>query len=299
MDKQTTVGFIGLGTMGKPMATNLAKAGYPMVVHSRTREKAESLIAQGARWAESPAELASLSDIVITMLPDSPDVWEVITGEKGVLKGAKAGTIVIDMSTISPEIARLLAEECKKKSVEFLDAPVTGGEAGAISATLSIMIGGPAETLDKVRPVLQCLGSRITRMGGPGAGQTAKLCNQVICGLNILACCEGLALGIACGLDPNTLLDAIQGGAAGSWMLSNLAPKMVSGDWAPGFRIALQQKDLRLALECASRAKVPLFGTAVTHQAFRIAEASGYADEGTQALFKALCELAGLTQTTE
>ncbi|MGQ9455949.1 MAG: NAD(P)-dependent oxidoreductase [Armatimonadota bacterium] len=299
MDKQTTVGFIGLGTMGKPMATNLVKAGYPVVVHSRTREKAESLIAQGVRWAESPAELASLSDVVITMLPDSSDVLEVINGEKGVLKGARAGTVVIDMSTISPEVTRLLADECKKKSVQFLDAPVTGGEAGAISATLSIMVGGPTETLDRVRPVLQCLGSCITHMGGPGAGQTAKLCNQVICGLNILACCEGLTLGIACGLDPNTLLNAIQGGAAGSWMLSNLAPKMLSGDWAPGFRIALQQKDLRLALECASRVKFPLFGTAVTHQVFRVAEAYGYADEGTQALFKALCELAGLEQTAK
>jgi 3-hydroxyisobutyrate dehydrogenase len=293
MDRRT-IGFIGLGTMGRPMATNLLKTGYSLVVHSRTRAKADSLLAQGAQWADSPAELAANCDVILTMLPDSPDVWSVVTGERGVLRGVRSGSILVDMSTISPEVARNLAAECERSGVKFLDAPVTGGESGAIAGTLSIMVGGSAETLNEVRPILQCLGSRITHMGGFGAGQTAKLCNQIICGLNILACCEGLAFGAAAGLGLNVLLAAIQGGAASSWMLSNLAPKMLSGDWSPGFRIALQEKDLRLALEYAEQRKLPLIGTAIAHQLFKAAEAAGLSEEGTQSLFKTIRALGGI-----
>ncbi len=290
MDKYN-VGFIGLGTMGRPMASNIVKAGHNLVVHSRTRAKADSLLAQGAVWADSPAEVAHRSEVIITMLPDSPDVLQVATGENSILQGAKRGSVFVDMSTISPEVARKLAVECNRAGVEFLDAPVTGGEIGAIKGTLSIMVGGPIKTLEKVRPVLECVGNQITHMGDHGAGQTAKICNQIICGLNILACCEGLALAASAGLDLNTLLRAIQNGAAGSWMLSNLAPKMLEADWAPGFRIALQAKDLRLALETAEREKVPLVGTAVAHQLFKVAEAMGCGDKGTQVLFKIIRSL--------
>ncbi|MDH7601967.1 MAG: NAD(P)-dependent oxidoreductase [Armatimonadota bacterium] len=292
MDKPK-VGFIGLGTMGRPMAANILAAGYYLVVHSRTRAKAESLLDQGANWADSPAEVASRSEVVITMLPDSPDVWSVATGEKGILQGASQGLVFVDMSTISPDTARRLASQCEQVGVEFLDAPVTGGEVGAVNATLSVMVGGPVETLAKVRPILECLGKQITHMGGHGAGQTAKLCNQIICALNILACCEGLSLAASTGLDLKKLLGAIQNGAAGSWMLSNLAPKMLESDWSPGFRIALQAKDLRLALESAERENVPLAGTALTHQLFKAAQAMGFGDEGTQALFKTIRLLSG------
>jgi 3-hydroxyisobutyrate dehydrogenase len=290
LEKQT-LGFIGLGTMGRPVAANLLNAGYPLRVYNRTRAKADPVIAAGAEWAESPAGAARGADVVITMLSDSPVVRDAMTGSDGVLAGAEKGAVVIDMSTISPAVAVEIASECERAGVSFLDAPVSGGESGAVAGTLSIMVGGPKEALELVRPILEVVGSRITYMGGSGKGQTAKLCNQVVCGLTILAACEGLALGLASELDLTTLLEAIGGGAAGSWMLSNLAPKMVARDWAPGFRVALQQKDLRLALEWAAQNKLPLVGTAAVHQLFRVAEAAGGSDEGTQALFKAVCAL--------
>ena len=289
-----TIGFIGLGTMGRPMALNLIKAGYKLRVFNRTMSKSEELIALGAHACESCEEAARGSSIVITMLSDSPVVKEAVLGETGALKGCSAGTVIVDMSTIAPSVAADIAKQCKSASVDFIDAPVSGGESGAIAGTLSVMVGGSEEALESVREVLNVLSSKITYMGESGKGQAAKLCNQVICGLNILATCEGLALGTSLGLDPSILLDAICGGAAGSWMLSNLAPKMVDNDWAPGFTIALQQKDLRLALESAAEKRLPLIGTGVAQQLFRSAEAMGFGEEGTQALFKAIKALAAL-----
>lgn len=282
------IGFIGLGTMGRPMALNLLKAGYAVRVFNRTASKMEALIAAGAGRAQSYADAADGSDVLITMLSDSDDVREVVLGAGGALAGCAKGTVIIDMSTISPGVAREIGEACSVGGVGFLDAPVTGGESGAVAGTLSIMVGGDESILDSVRDVLGALSSKITHMGPSGSGQAAKLCNQVICGLNILAVSEGLALGEAAGLDPNRLLEAISGGAAGSWMLSSLGPKMIARDWAPGFRIALQRKDLRLALGLAAESDLPLSGTTCAKQAFDAAGASGWDDEGTQALIKAV-----------
>jgi len=273
------------------MALHLVKAGHEVKVYNRTASKMEPLIIEGAKSAESYAGAADGSDVVITMLSDSPDVREVILGSNGVLKGCKPGTVIIDMSTISPAVAKDIAARCVNNGVEFLDAPVTGGETGAVAGTLSILVGGKEAVLEHVRPVFDVMGSRITYMGPSGSGQAAKLCNQVICGLNILAVCEGMALAEASGIDKKVLLEAISTGAAGSWMLSNLGPKMIAEDWAPGFKIALQQKDLRLALESACESKLPLMGTALVQQILRIAEAGGCSDEGTQAAIKAVLKL--------
>lgn len=289
-----TIGFIGLGTMGRPMALNLLRAGYELRIYNRTESKAAALVPDGAVACESCEDAARGASVVITMLSDSPVVKEAILGELGALKGSSAGSVFIDMSTISPTMAIEIAQECKSAGVEFLDAPVSGGESGAIVGTLSVMVGGSKEAFERTSDVLNVLSSKITYMGESGKGQAAKLCNQVICGLNILATCEGLALGKSLGLDLQILLDAISGGAAGSWMLSNLAPKMIANDWAPGFRIALQQKDIRLALESAAEKKLPLVGTATVQQLFRSAEAMGFGEEGTQALFRTIKTLAAL-----
>jgi len=287
------VGFIGLGIMGRPMAINLLKAGYPLTVWNRTRSKMEELIALGAYGANSPKEVAERSDVVITMVTDSPDVEEVILGPDGVIHGARPGLIVIDMSTISPAVTRRIASELAKKGVKMLDAPVSGGEKGAKEATLSIMVGGPRDAFEECLPIFEALGKKIVYMGPSGSGQTAKLCNQVICALNIQAVCEGLMLGAKAGLDLKKLLEAVSAGAASSWMLVNLGPKMIERDFKPGFKIRHQQKDLRLALELAAELKMPLPGTALVHQLLRIVEAEGLGEEGTQAAIIAMEKISG------
>ncbi|MBS7607511.1 MAG: 2-hydroxy-3-oxopropionate reductase [Candidatus Bathyarchaeia archaeon] len=287
------IGFIGLGVMGKPMAMNLLRAGYPLTVWNRTRSKMDELVAMGAYGASSPKEVAERSDVVITMVTDSPDVEEVILGPEGVIHGARPGLIVIDMSTISPRVTRKIAEELAKRGVKMLDAPVSGGEKGAKEATLSIMVGGPREVFEECLPIFEVLGKKITYMGPSGMGQTAKLCNQVICALNIQAVCEGLMLGARAGLDVRKLLEAVSAGAASSWMLINLGPKMIERDFKPGFKIRHQQKDLRLALELAAELGLPLPGTALVQQILRIAEAEGLGDAGTQAAIVAMEKIAG------
>jgi len=279
--------------MGKPMAINLLRAGYPLTVWNRTRSKMDELIAMGANGANSPREVAERSDVVITMVSDSPDVEEVILGPNGVIHGARPGLIVIDMSTISPKVTRKISEELAKKGVRMLDAPVSGGEKGAKEATLSIMVGGPRDVFEECLPIFEVLGKKITYMGPSGMGQTAKLCNQVICALNIQAVCEGLMLGAKAGLDVRKLLEAVSAGAASSWMLVNLGPKMIERDFKPGFKIRHQQKDLRLALELAAELGLPLPGTALVHQILRIAEAEGLGEEGTQAAIIAMERIAG------
>lgn len=287
------IGFIGLGTMGKPMARNLMKAGYVLAVHNRSRGAIDELASEGAVPADSPLEVARASDVVITMLPDSPDVEQVVLGPNGLLQGAASGLVVIDMSTISPRVARSVYGASRERGVSFLDAPVSGGETGAKAATLSIMVGGDREALERCGPVLEALGKSIVYMGESGSGQAAKLCNQVICALTILAVSEGLLLGKKAGLDPETLLSAVTGGAAASWMLSNLGPKMTASDWRPGFKVMLQQKDLRLALETARDLGLPLPGTALVGELFRAVQAHGRGADGTQALITALEDLAG------
>jgi 3-hydroxyisobutyrate dehydrogenase len=287
------IGFIGLGVMGKPMAVNLLKAGHKLTVWNRTLSKTGELSAAGASVAESPKKVAEKSDVAITMVTNSSDVEEVILGPNGVIHGAKPGFILIDMSTISPTVTRKIAEELSKKGVKMLDAPVSGGEVGAREATLSIMVGGPEETFEECLPFFKALGKRVTYMGNSGMGQTTKLCNQAICALNIQAVCEGLMLGAKAGLDLKKLLEVVTAGAAGSWMLSNLGPKMAEHDFKPGFRIRHQQKDLQLVLALASELGLPMPGTALVQQMLRAVEAEGLGDEGTQAAIVAMEKLAG------
>jgi 3-hydroxyisobutyrate dehydrogenase len=291
--KTEKIGFIGLGVMGKPMALNLLNAGYKLTVWNRTKSKMDDLLAAGASGAESPKEVAEKSDVVITMVTDSSDVEEVTLGPEGVIHSVHKGLVFVDMSSISPTVTLKIANELKAKGVEVLDAPVSGGEIGARQATLSIMVGGPKETFDKCLPILQVLGKKITHMGSNGMGQTTKLCNQVICALNIQAVCEGLMLGAKAGLDLKKLLEVVTAGAAGSWMLSNLGPKMIERDMRPGFKIKHQQKDLKLVLSFAAELGLPLPGTALVQQMFRAVEAEGLGEQGTQAAIVAMEKLSG------
>lgn len=286
------IGFIGLGIMGKPMVRNLLKAGYAVTVCD-WKDAAKALAVDSAAFADSPREVARRSDVVITMLPDSPQVSQVVAGKNGILEGAQKGTTVIDMSTISPATARELTELCRVKGVDFLDAPVSGGESGAIAATLSIMVGGGEEAFERCLPVLRTLGKNVVHMGASGAGQSAKLCNQVIASLNLLAMSEGLMLAAKSGLEMEKLLSVVSAGAAGSWMLSNLGPRILQGDLEPGFKVRLMQKDLRLALAAAADLSLPLPGAALVHQLYRSVEAAGRGEKGMQALVTAIETLSG------
>jgi 2-hydroxy-3-oxopropionate reductase len=282
------IGFIGLGIMGKPMCANLLKAGYPLTVWNRSRPGIDTVTGYGAAAGESPADVAAKSDIVITMVTDSPDVQRVVLGPDGVIEGARPGMTVIDMTTMSPSVTREIAAALGERGVDMLDAPVSGGDVGAKNGTLSIMVGGKEEVFNRCLPVFQAMGKNIIHIGPQGAGQTTKLCNQIAVALNMLAGCEAIMLAAKSGIDPKKMLDAISAGAAGSWMLSNLAPRIVQGDYAPGFMIRLAQKDLRLVLESANELQLPLPGTALMNQVWRAVEAEGGGELGTQAAIKAL-----------
>ncbi len=281
------IGFIGLGIMGLPMAKNLLKGGYSLVVHNRSRKPVEELTSHGAEQAFSSREVAERTDVVITMLPDSPDVREVILGRDGVIEGVRPGMVVIDMSTISPKVSVEIANTLAEKGVEMLDAPVSGGQKGAIEGTLSIMVGGKKEVFEKCLPIFKAMGRVIVHVGGNGAGEIVKLCNQVICALNIVSMCEGIALCRKTGVDVAKMIEVVSGGLGASNIISNLAPKILAGDMEPGFKLRLQQKDLRLALQLAEELKAPLLATGLAHQIFRIAEAKGLGEKGTQALIRA------------
>jgi len=286
------VGFIGLGIMGQPMATHLLESGYEMVVLDRVASRMEPLLSQGAKAAGSPKEVASMSEVVVTMLPNSPDVREVVLGARGAIEGAGTGKTVIDMSTISPEVTREIASELTKKGIKVLDAPVSGGELGAKAATLSIMVGGEKGVFEENLPIFQVLGKKIVHVGPSGFGQTVKLCNQVVCGMGILGVCEGIMLASRAGVDLEKMLEVVGAGAGASWMVSNLGPKIVSRDFEPGFMVKLQQKDLGLALDTARSLSLPLPGTSLVDALFRSAEAHGLQEKGTQALIVALEALA-------
>jgi 2-hydroxy-3-oxopropionate reductase len=288
------IGFIGLGIMGRPMASNLLKAGFRVVAHSRTRSKVDALVVQGAEAGTSPRDVATRSDVVITMLPDTPDVRQVMLGPDGVIEAARGGLIAIDMSTISPTATREIAAALAAKGVRMLDAPVSGGESGAIAGTLSIMVGGDQAVFNQCQSVFAAMGKRITYIGPHGHGQITKLCNQVVGVLTLEAVAEGLVLATKAGVDVQRVIDALSGGAADSWMLRNQAPRMLARDFAPGFFIHLQQKDLRLAMDLASKLSAPLPGAALVHQLFSAVEATGGRELGTQALVLALERLAGL-----
>ncbi len=287
------IGFIGLGIMGAGMAANVLRAGFPLTVWNRTRPKTEPLVAAGASVAATPAELAATSDIIITCISDTPDVEAVILGQQGVIHGVGPGSLVIDMSTISPAATRQIASALAKRNVAMLDAPVSGGSEGAARGRLSIMVGGDAAALQRAMPVLQTMGQRITHVGSNGAGQMVKLVNQVMVVGNCLAMAEGLLLAQAGGVDLHKALEAVSSGAAGSWMLSNRGPQILARDWRPGFTIALQQKDLRLVLEAADQQGAPLPGTALIFQLYRALEAKGLSGDGNHALVRALEALAG------
>lgn len=286
------IGFIGLGIMGRPMLKNLIDAGYPAVAYTRTAAKLDEAERWGAQRASSPADAARQADVVITMLPDSPDAEAVYLGPGGVAESARTGLTCVDMSTIAPAAARRIGEELARRGAAFMDAPVSGGEPGAVAGALSIMAGGDAATFERLRPIFDALGTNVVHVGDVGMGQTVKLCNQVICALNILAVAEGLALAERSGADLEKTLQVVGKGSAASWMLEHLGPKMAAGDFAPGFMVRLQQKDLRLVLEQAEAVGQPLLGTAVAQQLFRAVEAGGGGEEGTQALFKAVRGLA-------
>src|SRR3989454_8767991 len=282
------VGVIGLGIMGAPMARNLLGAGHALTVHTRTRARAAGLLADGAAWADSPAALAAAVDAVVTMLPDAPDVEAVVAGPNGVLAGARPGLLAIDMSTIDPAAARALAERAAEVGVALLDAPVSGGEQGAIAGTLSIMVGGDGAAFARAKPIFAALGRQVTHMGGPGQGQMTKLVNQVVGARRRAAVAQGVVLAARAGLDPAAVLRALEGGAAASWMLTNLGPRMQRRDFAPGFMVRLQQKDLRLALAAARELGVELPVTTVVHELLAVVEAHGGETLGTQAIVRAL-----------
>ncbi len=261
---------------------------------NRTAERMDSLVQQGAVAGASPAEVAARSDIIITCVSDTPDVEAVILGENGVIHGVRPGALVIDCSTISPEVTRELAVALEEVGAHMLDAPISGGSEGAEKGTLSIMVGGEADQFQRALPIFQAMGKAITHVGDHGAGQTVKLVNQVLVVGNCLAMCEALLFAQAGGVDLQKAYDAVSQGAAGSWMFTNRAPQIMRRDWRPGFTVDLQQKDLRLVLEAADGNGVPLPGTALIFQFYRTLQAQGLGGDGNHALVKALENLAGL-----
>jgi len=290
------IGFIGLGIMGRGMARNLLKAGFKVRVWNRTPARMAELAAEGAATAKDPADLAAQCDLLITCVSDTPDVEAVLLGANppGAIHGLKPGSLVIDMSTISPHATRALAEKLRARGVEMLDAPVSGGSEGAARGTLSIMVGGEAEQVARARPAFEAMGKAITHVGGHGDGQMVKLVNQILVVGHALAMSEALLFAQAGGLDLQKTLDAVKAGAAGSWMLSNRGPQIIERDFRPGFTIDLQQKDVRLVLAAADQMGVPVLGTSLIFNLYRTLQADGLGGDGNHALVKALERLAGI-----
>lgn len=288
------IGFVGLGIMGLPMAKHVLQAGYPLRVYNRTAAKAAPLAAAGATVCDTPAGAAAGADFVITMVSDTPDVVQVMQGTDGIFAGARPGAVVIDMSTISPAATRELAAAAEAAGLAWMDAPVSGGEAGAIAGTLTVFCGCRAEVFDRCQPLLSTMASSVTRMGDPGCGQAAKLGNQIVGAIHILALSEGLLYADKAGLDLPAFIAALMGGSAQSTLLGRHGPKVAARDFAPGFMVKLQQKDLRLVLEAARQMGVPALGTSLVHQLFNMVENEpGGPELGNQSLVKALEKLAG------
>lgn len=285
------IAFIGMGIMGAPMALNLLKAGYKVTVHSRTKTKAQQVLDAGAAWADSCADAAKDKEIVITCVTDTPDVQAVLLGKSGVIESARPGMICIDMSTISPSVTKEIGAQLLQKGVHLLDAPISGGQIGAIEAKLSIMIGGPKELVDKVHPVLMAMGRSIVHCGSLGSGQMTKLANQVMVIHTIMSIAEGLAFAERAGLDLETTLAATSAGAAGSHSLKVLGPKIIAGDMKPAFMVDLQLKDLKLVLDYARQIKQPLPGTALVTQLLTSLQAQGRGRDGTQSLVNVIRQL--------
>ena len=286
------VGLVGTGIMGAPMARNLLRAGHTVTVHNRSPARVAPLVEAGATVAASPREVAARADAVVTCVPDTPDVEAVVAGPNGILDAAQPGLLVVDTSTIAPGAARALAERTAALQVDFLDAPVSGGEQGAINGTLSIMVGGRRDAFDRAAPIFAAIGKTATYMGASGQGQMTKLVNQVVGAATLAAVAEGIQLGARAGLDPAALIDAIGGGAASSWMWTNLGPRMQRRDFTPGFMVKLQQKDLRLAIAAAAEVGAPLPLTALVQRLLAAVEARGDGALGTQAIVTAIEALA-------
>jgi 2-hydroxy-3-oxopropionate reductase len=286
-----TVGFIGLGIMGKPMAENLIGAGYELVVFNRTREKAEEL--DGATVAESPREVAEQSDVIVTMLPDSPQVEEVLAGEDGVFEGVREGAVIVDMSTISPVVTEELAERAREKGASMLDAPVSGGDVGAIEGTLSIMVGGSEEDFERALPLFEVMGGTVTHVGPTGTGQVVKAANQIVVALTIEAVSEALVLGSKGGVAPDKILDVLGGGLAGNKVMEVKREKMLSHSFDPGFRVELHHKDLGIALAAGREYGVTLPVTAVVDQMLETLKMRGRGDQDHSALLTLVEESSG------
>jgi len=290
------IGFVGTGIMGAPMARNARKAGFEVTATNRTLARAEALAKDGIAVVKTPREVAQRSDIVVTMVVDSPDVESVTFGKDGIASGAHEGLLVIDMSTISPLRTREFADRAARntKGVKTLDAPVSGGEIGAIEARLSIMIGGDAADVARAKPLFDALGKTIVHIGDHGAGQACKLANQVAVALNNLGVSEALVFAASQGIDLEKTRQVIAGGAGSSWAMQNYAPKMLAGDFKPGFMVDLQQKDLRLVLGDADAAHLALPGAALAHHLYNALQASGEGRDGNHALLKVIERLSGI-----
>ncbi len=288
-----TIGYIGLGLMGKSIARNILKGGFPLVVHNRSRGAVEELCAQGAKAAFSPAEVAAQVDVVFTNLPDSPDVESVALGEKGIIEGAHPGLIFVDNSTIKPATARHIAQALGEKGVLCLDAPVSGGDIGARNGTLAIMVGGPAGALEKAMPVFQAMGKTVTHVGDSGAGQIAKAANQIMVAAQMVAMGELLVFARKAGADPQKVVEAIKGGAAQCWALDVKPPRLFAGNRSPGFKAYMQAKDMGIVLDTARQYGIPLPLTALDAQLFNAMLQMGMADLDNSAVIGVLEALAG------
>ena len=287
----TRIGWIGTGVMGSSMCGHLLTAGYRVTVHSRTRSKAQPLLDRGAQWAEHPRAVAIDSDVLLTMVGFPHDMRQVYFGPDGILSGAGAGTILIDMTTTQPSLSREIAVAASAKDLAAIDAPVSGGDVGAKNATLSIMVGGDATSVQAVMPLFELLGKKIVHQGGPGAGQQAKLCNQIVIAGTMVGVCESLLYGYKAGLDLNRMLESIRSGAAACWTLDNLAPRILQRNFDPGFFVEHFIKDMGLALEESKRMGLTLPGLTLVHQLYQAVHTLGHGRSGTHALMLALEDL--------
>lgn len=286
MNSEKVIGFIGIGVMGKSMANNILNAGYKVVVYTRTKAKADELITNGALWCDSVKELAQKADVVISMVGYPQDVAEIYLGKDGVIQNLKAQRMIIDMTTSSPKLANEIYEEAKKYHIEALDAPVSGGDIGAKNATLAIMVGGDKQTYEKALSLLKIMGKTICYFGKAGSGQYAKMSNQIAIASNMMGVCEAIAYAKKSGLNPDDVLKVISTGAAGSWSLSNLAPRMIQEDFAPGFFIKHFIKDMKIAIDSAEAMGLDLPGLKLAKSLYEKLAKEGYENNGTQALLK-------------
>jgi len=294
MTNHLTVGYIGLGLMGKPMARNILKTGFPLIVHNRSQESVKELAAEGAKVAQSPKEVAEQVDIVFTNLPDSPDVELVTLGKNGIIEGAKQGLIFVDNSTIKPATARYIAEKLGERGVACLDAPVSGGDIGAINGTLTIMVGGPKDTLNKAMPVFEAIGKSITHIGEAGTGQIAKCANQIMVAAQMVAMGELLILARKTGADPQKVVQAIKGGAAQCWTLDVKPERLFAGNREPGFKAYMQAKDLGIVMDTAREYGIPILGASTHTQLFNAMLEMGMAELDNSAVVGVVEKLANV-----